>query len=515
MSIAERELTWEQLEKDLGVEKPFSSSTWLAQTIAERGLNEVDLTSTTFARKKTFREICKKVTEQLQDLIVEEAVDSIKETNMNWESQTKENIWLERQHRAIIGDESAMNFFIIKINEVLQNENITSNDYPSFYGSLAEAVFHEVWGMSILHKWDKIPRSEAAVIRGTELWIDVDGTFVKQREEFESEEVVERIKRAFRMRVPDAIINEQNPELEIEREDGSRITMIQKPRSRENYIMFRRFIVKNLSLEEQARLETIPMDDVPFYRALSRTMPNIIVAGPVRSAKSTFMKTLIGVRDRRLVGAVMEKHFELDLSRTFRDRLFYEVQAKEGDLHHAMPRLLRMEHDFIVVGEIRSLETEGFLQACERGQRGAISSYHLTEEDHAVEQITRHILDEFPNRNFDNELQRVARNIDFIITMRPDRDRKRKRVTGVTEIIWDSEKQRYRVEPIIRYSPVTGKYYYSSNISNRLLVLMAEQSLEDTKIVVQHLKRKEKESPMSEYEKDREKLIDELIGVGF
>src|SRR5690606_27624111 len=253
MSIAERELTWEQLEKDLGVEKPFSSSTWLAQTIAERGLNEVDLTSTTFARKKTFREICKKVTEQLQDLIVEEAVDSIKETNMNWESQTKENIWLERQHRAIIGDESAMNFFIIKINEVLQNENITSNDYPSFYDSLAEAVFHEVWGMSILHKWDKMPRSEAAVIRGTELWIDVDGTFVKQREEFESEEVVERIKRAFRMRVPDAIINEQNPELEIEREDGSRITMIQKPRSRENYIMFRRFIVKNLSLEEQAR----------------------------------------------------------------------------------------------------------------------------------------------------------------------------------------------------------------------------------------------------------------------
>src|SRR5690606_12657968 len=241
----------------------------------------------------------------------------------------------------------------------------------------------------------------------------VEGQFVKQNEAFENEEAVERIKRAFTMRVKDAVINEQTPELEIEREDGSRITMIQKPRSKENYVMFRRFIVKNMSLEEQANRGTILHDDIPFFRSLSRVMCNTIFAGRVRSAKSTFMKTMLKERDPSYVAAVMEKHFELDLTKQFKDRLIFEVQAKEGDLHHAMPRLLRMEHDYIVVGEIRSLETEGYLQACERGERGAVSTYHLTQVENVVPQITRHILDEFPNRNFENELERVARNIDI------------------------------------------------------------------------------------------------------
>ena len=223
------------------------------------------------------------------------------------------------------------------------------------------------------------------------------------------------------------------------------ITMIQKPRGKENYVMFRRFVVKNMSLEEQANRGTILLDDVPLFRALARTMANTIFAGRVRSAKSTFMKTILRERNPSYVAAVMEKHFELNLSKQFKDRLIFEVQAKEGDLHHAMPRLLRMEHDYIVVGEIRSLETEGYLQACERGERGATSTYHLTSVENVVPQITRHILDEFSNRNFDNELQRVASNIDIVVTMSADRDRRRKRVIGVTEIIWDSKTRTHQI----------------------------------------------------------------------
>ncbi|MFT9495739.1 MULTISPECIES: ATPase, T2SS/T4P/T4SS family [Bacillota] len=499
------------LEKDLGLDKPFSSSEWLAQTVAAKGLKMEYIS--TFARRKSFKEICHKVREQLNDIIVDGTIDHQKEKNGEIDEKlSTENMWLERQHQAVIGDAQAMSYFITKINEVLQKENITTNDFPNFYESLAEAIFHEVWGVSILHKWDKMPFSEAAVIRGTELWLDINGQFVKQNEQFENDEAVERIKRAFTMRVKDAVINEQTPELEIEREDGSRITMIQKPRGKENYIMFRRFVVKNMSLEEQANLGTILPDDIPFFRALARVMANTIFAGRVRSAKSTFMKTMLRERDPSFVAAVMEKHFELDLSKQFKDRLIFEVQAKEGDLHHAMPRLLRMEHDYIVVGEIRSLETEGYLQACERGERGAYSTYHLTSVENVVSQITRHILDEFPNRKFDNELERVARNIDIIVTMSADRDRRRKRVIGVTEIIWDETNRTHRTHDLVRYSPVTNQYYYSSNITKELLTLMAAESLEDTKILIRHLKQKEKISPMTEYEKIKNQIIDTLLG---
>ncbi|MDD9309782.1 ATPase, T2SS/T4P/T4SS family [Cytobacillus firmus] len=499
------------LESTLGLEEPFNSSEWLAKTIADKGLKTEFVT--TFARKKSFKKICQTVREELNEIIIDGVSEEKREQkDLQVEESLMEATWLERQHRAVIGDTQAMSYFINKINEVLTKHNITTKEYPDFYDSLAEAIFHEVWGVSILHKWDKLPFSEAAVIRGTELWLDIDGGFKKQPEEFDNIEAVERIKRTFTMRIKDAVINEQTPELEIEREDGSRITMIQRPRGKENYVMFRRFVVKNMSLEEQAHLGTIPDDDIPFYRALARVMTNMIFAGRVRSAKSTFMKSMLRERKSSYVAAVMEKHFELDLSKTFKDRLIFEIQAKEGDLHHAVPRLLRMEHDYIVVGEIRSLETEGYLQACERGERGAVSTYHLTDVNNVVSQITRHILDEFPNRNFDNELARVAKNIDVIVTMSADRDRKKKRVIGVTEILWDEEQRVHTTHDLIRYSPVTKKYYYSSKVSKTLLYLMAEESIDDTKILISHLKEKEKISPMSDYEKIKDQIIDSILG---
>ncbi|WJV32198.1 ATPase, T2SS/T4P/T4SS family (plasmid) [Rossellomorea sp. AcN35-11] len=342
-------------EKQLGLDAPFDSSKWLSQTIEEKGLKQSRVT--TYARKKSFKHICKTVRDELKELIVipdGQKVDS---------NDSKHIEWLDRQHKAVIGDEKAMNQFIYKITEVLRKHNIVSDDYPTFYESLSEAIFHEIWGLSILYKWEKYPESEAAVIRGKQLWFDMDGKFVKQPEEFEDDAAVERVKRAFTLRSKDAVINDQTPELEIEREDGSRITMMQRPRSRETYIMFRRFVVKDISLAEQARLGTIPDRDIEIYRAFSRTMCNIVFAGRVRSAKTTFLKSMIRERDPEFVAAIMEKHFELRLTEHLKDRLVFEVQAKEGDLHNAMPRLLRMEHDYIIVGEIRSLETEGYLQA--------------------------------------------------------------------------------------------------------------------------------------------------------
>ncbi|QHA38724.1 secretion system protein E (plasmid) [Rossellomorea marisflavi] len=489
-------------EDTLGLETAFNPADWIGQVSEEKGLGK-QATITTFERKVSFKKICKIVKDELY------------ENNENEDNEGKIAQMLERQHKAVIGDRHEMSRFTNQITEVLRKQNITSKDYPDFYGSLAEAVFHEVWGVGILHKWEKYPDSEACVIRGTELWIDINGKFVKQDETYENEEAVERVKRAFLIRMKDAVLNEQKPEIEIEREDGSRITMIQKPRSRDNYVMFRRFVVQDLSLLEQSKRETIPERDIPIYQALSKAMVNIVFAGRVRSAKTTFMKTMIRERKPEYIGAVMEKHFELGLSKHFPDRLFFEVQAKEGDLHKAMPRLLRMEHDYIIVGEIRSLETEAYLQSSERGERGNLTTYHLTNVDNVVEQIARHILDEFPTRNIDNEIARVAQNIDIVITLKSDRDRRRKRVIGVTEIVWDEKRRMHFTQDLIRFSPLTNKYYYSSKISKELFMSMMEESEEDAKRLLTLLSKREQESGMSEYLNLKDNSYDSVLeGVG-
>lgn len=471
-------------------ETPFDVSEWMAHETEVPPEDSHDFYNN--RKIKKFKENCRLVKKELDRII---NVDT--EGNQN-------NEWIDRQHNAIIGDPTAIDFFLAEINTVLRNRMITDNDFPEYYGSLAEAIFHEVWGQSILVKWEMYPDSEACAIRGVELWIDINGTFVKQEEEFESLEVVNRIKRAFVIRRADSIINRENPELEIEKEDGSRITIIQPPRSREYYFVLRRFIVKSYTLEDQAKRNTIPFEDVPIYRALSRTMPNAIVAGRVRSAKSTFLQTLVGERNSKYVGAVLEKHFELALGKHFPNRLFFEIQAKEGDLHKAIPRLLRMEHDYIVVGEIRSLEIEAYLQSTERGERGALSTYHLTDVENVVEQLARHTLDEFPSRRFDVEVERVAKNLDIVITMESDRDRTTKRVIGVTEVIWDYTSRTHSTQDLVRYSHLTKKYYYSSNISTRLLKLMAQEDLKETKLLLHLLKEREKVSPISELKENKD-----------
>ncbi|MFE7064183.1 ATPase, T2SS/T4P/T4SS family [Sutcliffiella sp. NPDC057660] len=484
--------------KNPSLESPFDVSHWVSQEF-NRVDESQELSSFNYQKKKNFKQICS---------IVKEVLDKSNTSESDPE-------FLERQHKATIGEAASVSYFLAEIEKVLRNKNITSTDFPSYFTTLSNAIFHEVWGLSVLAKWDIYPESEACCIRGTQLWIDIDGQFVKQEEEFESESRVERIKRAFKIRSSDTVMNRENPEVELEKEDGSRITMIQPPRSKENYIMLRRFTVDKFTLEDQAKYDTIPYEDIPIYRAISRTMPNIIVAGRVRSAKSTFMKTLIGERNPVYVGACLEKHFELALSKHFPDRLFFEIQAKEGDLHKAIPRLLRMEHDYIVIGEIRSLEIEAFNIATERGERGAFGTYHLTEVQDVVEQLARHTLDEFPTRRFEIEVQRIAKNLDIIISMETDRDRRKKRVTGVTEVVFDTKTGKHETVDLIRYSKLSKKYYYSSKISKRLLRLLAEEDLEETKTLLRLLVAREKESPMSDYENELsvEDFINESVGI--
>lgn len=495
MVIENHEENWLTIQN-----KPFDIEQLLAQ---QAKMRPQDTNGNRQHSHEQFLNLCELVKTQLSNTIEIDSEDDFK-------SNTE---WLDRQHRAVIGDASAVRYFIEEIQKVLRDRNVTFSDYPSFYNSLSEAIFHEVWGLSVLAKWENYKDSEAAVIHGTSLWIDFGkgNEFELQTERFASDAVVERVKRAFIHRREDSVINREHPELEIEREDGSRITMIQAPRSRTNYVMLRRFVVDSYTLEDQAKRDTIPYEDIPIYRALARTLPNMIVAGRVRSAKSTFMKTLIGERDKKYVGAVLEKHFELALSEHFPGRLFFEIQATEGDLHKAIPRILRMEHDYVVIGEIRSLEIEAYLQSTERGERGAISTYHLTDVHRVIEQLTRHTLDEFPTRRFEVELERVSSAVDIVITMASDRDRSKKRVTGVAEIQFDEKTKSYTVQELIKLNPITKTYHYSDKISARLLRLMAIENLEETKILLKTLKERANVSSMDTLTETDE--LEELLGM--
>lgn len=504
---AEKE--WNDISKKVGIHldpKRFSLQDFIREVQKIKKLDEKAVNRSSIYETDDFADF-KRLQKQISNLMNEEMYEQVQ-----GEDGDKSLKLIDRVHDAVIGKPEAVQHMRTRISDTIRKHNLPKTTYPDIFPDLETAIFHMVWGVGILYKWDQMPHSEACAIRGRELWIDEGGGhFVRQVERFESDEEVDRVRKSFLARTKDVIVNEKSPTGEVEREDGTRITMSIPPRSKDKYIVFRRFTVKETSLDMQAQLSTIPIEDIPIFRALSRTMPNTIYAGRVRSAKTTFMKAMIAERDDEMIIGSLEKHFELALKESFPNRLIYEFESKEGDLEQTIPTLLRMEHDYLVIGEIRSLETEAFLMATERGERGAMSTYHLTEVENVPEQITRHLLDAFPNRDFYNELARVGQNIDLIITLNAERDRKTKRMTGVTEIIWDENAKKVRINPLIKWSDLDKKYYYSSGISDSLKLKMAKENMEETKILLKLLRDRERKSPMSHYAEDEKKLLESWL----
>ncbi|MED2665269.1 hypothetical protein P4196_28715, partial [Bacillus thuringiensis] len=176
----------------------------------------------------------------------------------------------EIEHNAILGDHEAEKILTKEIEKCLREQNLLDVKYPDFFDSLAQALFHEIYGFGAFYKWKKYPESVSASIIGKEIWFKINGKFVKQEEELRDEEHIYEIFRALEVGHKGLKINHENPRAEIEMKDGTRVNIIRPPANLFPVIVFRRFIIKNFSFEEQARRKTISSEDVGLMEIISQ-----------------------------------------------------------------------------------------------------------------------------------------------------------------------------------------------------------------------------------------------------
>ncbi|MFT0140681.1 ATPase, T2SS/T4P/T4SS family [Alcanivoracaceae bacterium MT1] len=454
----------------------------ISQYLRSKGVSAEDKATTTYERSQTFKSIGLVVQHEIQQRI----------KGMPKEEGDK---LLERQEKAITGDPHDMKYFIGLIKTILEEQNLKSNSFPSYYSSLEEAVFHEVYGLMLLQKWYNLyPDSEAAEFNGVDFRIEIDGELVLQEEKLEKIEDIYSIIRVFLMKYGHKF-NEDNPILEVTMEDGSRVTVLGPPYHEVPVVTFRRFIVKTYSLEKQAELNTIAREDIPLFSSLGRTYVNILLAGKVRSAKTTFLKTLFGTRDKRDNVIVVEKNKELALARSFTNHTgsIKEFVVSEGELHDIYPVILRKEHDVVLIGEVRSTEIEAALHACERGTRGLMTTYHLTNVQKVVEQLARQVLVSYPNYTQKSQEERIAEAFDIIITMDKKRHSNKKKVTSVSEIYLESN-GKVVVNTFVQL--VGDRYVYSHEVSQELYEKMYAENPKEAEQFMKVLKERAAASPM-------------------
>ena len=84
--------------------------------------------------------------------------------------------------------------------------------------------------------------------------------------------------------------------------DGTRVTVYMEPMAKKgsSSIVFRRYTVPTLSLEEQAKRKTIPFSAIPMLKAMAGVGYNVAFLGAVRTAKTTFLSTWQSLEDPSL-----------------------------------------------------------------------------------------------------------------------------------------------------------------------------------------------------------------------
>lgn len=444
--------------------------------------SEMDSNEKNFHR---FSEIC---------LMVKKHFEKLYESGKITNEELRQRNHLE--YNAMIGKAEAESVLTAEIESYLRNENLIGvNDYPEFYGSISEACFHEIYRFGSFAKWDKYPDSPSGVIQGDEIWFLINGKFVRQPERLRDQNHVHEIIRSFSLKHKGLRINENQPEAEFDMDDGTRVKVVVPPRSYKPTIIFRRFLIRRFSFEQQAEKGTISKEDLNLYRALAQIPLNTIVAGKVQSGKSTFLKTIYAERDPGLVAVLIETNPESFLKRDFPNRLVHDFYTSEGNIHQVIRDALRTDHDYIIVQEVRGIEAEGAIAGTERGTTGLLMSYHITNPKNTPKQLARHIIDEFPRRNEKREIKRIAEQLDIGITMTSLKNNQ-KRVTSVYEICYDEDKEEAWINYLVLYDARKDSWMYNSLVSEKLIQKMDRLDEKLCRHFIEELRQREKQFPI-------------------
>ena len=436
---------------------------------------------------------------------------------LNQEQPEEAERLLRLFENAIVGKPHHVTTMLDHIQTFLQNENIKQSYVPECYqqiqkhciseqrsySELTHAVFHEVYGLKAMACWIRFPNSYAAQIKGTKIFIHYGDESKGIPEdhhlmtfEFKSDEEVKILIDRLTRNKSNAIVNEFKPIEEVDLYTGERVTIMVKPRSVENTITFRRFLKKDVSLEDLAKWNTIPNEGVELLRGLTKTMCNLIISGPLGTGKSTDIKALIGERRSGMTGTLIEKHYELAIGKSYPDKKIIEMVADEESFDVAFDQVLRSDAEYAVIGEIRRVEAEGYMLACERLNDGAMATMHTRKPYMIPSILARMLCAKNQTSNVKEERERVAENIDIVILKTMDESKSKRRVESVCEIRLNRTTGEISTHEIMRWNEESDTWMFRMDLSTDLMKKMKRINPEWAHRVFQMLEKLEKESPI-------------------
>jgi len=287
-----------------------------------------------------------------------------------------------------------------------------------------------------------------------DIWIEKEGRSFKTDSTFDSEDALMSAVNSISQFVNRPICKEV-PHMAARLPEGHRVQVIIPPCSRKGItVAIRKFSKKNFTIEQLLEKKTISTNAIEFLKNCIQLKKNLIVSGGTSSGKTTLLNIIsqfISEFDRLVV---IEDNSELRTetpNSVLLEAKTADLKGKGGvSIRQLLACSLRLNPDWIVIGEVRAQEALDLLQALNTGHSG----FGTIHSNSAIDSLSRlETLSLYSNVNLPLQAIRsqVASAINIIVHVSKMSDGSRK-VTQISEILALNQNGEYQINDIFKFN---------------------------------------------------------------
>ncbi len=395
-----------------------------------------------------------------------EVVES--EFNKEWQETDDDikNRKLEKEKRALMGYPDEMKYYKEKIKEILIKKNLLGTWYPEWYPDLVEAVFSELYGLSGLAPWaydmtEKYRGSSSAKLIGDRLYCMIDG-----KAELQPQRICgrrrEQLKRTLLLATPYERLEYGFHEVYLN--NGIRITIYSGRRTKNNQdiMVFRKYILPDITLEKIAELGTIPYDALKLFRKMIEVGFNVIFTGEVRSGKTSFMQAWQREENPQLEGLAIATDPETPWHILMPDAPIMQLIADGKELEEITKSILRGDNDYVLLEEMRDgTAFKIALDVTSIGTRRCKATIHDNDGFNVPYKIGAKISEKYGGHSKEYICQ-AFKNFDYAVELcQNPLNRAEKVMKGIVEYSYDIRDDAIYVLEICKYNFDERRWYWN------------------------------------------------------
>lgn len=318
---------------------------------------------------------------------------------------------------------------------------------------IGKELFHSFRKLNVLQELLEDDTISEIMVNGTQnIFIERQGQIEKSQKRFVSREKLEDIIQQIVAGVNRAV-NEASPIVDARLSDGSRVHVVLYPAALNGPILtIRKFPKDRITMEQLINWNSVSKEAADYLNHVIKEKKHILISGSTGSGKTTFLNALSDYipKDERII--TIEDNAELKIQNVPNlVRLEARNANAEGEgeltIRDLLKASLRMRPNWLIVGEVRSVEAVDMLQALNTGHPGA-STIHANSAKDALSRLETMVLMgmDIPEEAVQRQ---IAAGIDVIVHIGRLRDRSRK-VLEICEIS-GYEDRAIQLKPIYRF----------------------------------------------------------------